>query len=299
MTETLVALLALCPLLLLAPYLGKYLDVKDKAGNAARYAAWERTVWSDPGAGWNAGENSKDDATISREIGDRLLGSADRSIRGLAEPGATRLTLWQDYAGADLVTLAAFAGDAAAPGGAATEERTSPTSNGLSVETLAFGGPVVGNAFADLGGLVGSFTGVLDGVLPELGDVIDFGLDIGERSFAETRTAIPARPLPTIDFRGASLDIEPPPATAAPLTFRQRGSILADPWNQVEEDRFADRIKGLVVDEPLKFIVFPGTTVFGETRAFPEGRQGADPDLESESRVLPFPGGLGEPEVVR
>ena len=58
---------------MLVPYLGKYLDVKHKAEDSARYALWERTVFSDPGASWEAGENSKSDGQLRSEIRARLL----------------------------------------------------------------------------------------------------------------------------------------------------------------------------------------------------------------------------------
>jgi len=75
LTETLVTLVALVPVFMLIPYLGKYLDVKHKTEDGARYALWERTVYSDPGASWNAGENP------GRSMRDRYSYTPDWSHR--------------------------------------------------------------------------------------------------------------------------------------------------------------------------------------------------------------------------
>lgn len=96
-----VSTLVLVPLFLAVPLLGKYLDMKSTAIQAARYAAWERTVWYG-GSDWSAG--SKDDAKIAREIRQRFfsntainkLQSADGNMTGW---GGGPKPLWRDRAG--------------------------------------------------------------------------------------------------------------------------------------------------------------------------------------------------------
>lgn len=111
-----VAGFVLIPLFLAIPLLGKYLDVRATAVQAARYAAWERTVWfggsAASGSGWGNKKwlaNAKDDDQIRKELGVRHLSqtgasdaftSTDRSastFRGGAK------TMWQDRSGQQLL----------------------------------------------------------------------------------------------------------------------------------------------------------------------------------------------------
>jgi hypothetical protein len=84
--ETLIAAaLVLVPLFLAIPVIAKYLDIRSHVVQAARYAAWERTVWfggdaAEPmglGSGgpfsnkWDA--NEKKDGEIRAELGARIL----------------------------------------------------------------------------------------------------------------------------------------------------------------------------------------------------------------------------------
>ena len=64
------ATLVLIPMFLIVPLLGKYMDLKATAIQAARYAAWERTVFFN-GTDWPAAD--KDDLKIQREIQQRFF----------------------------------------------------------------------------------------------------------------------------------------------------------------------------------------------------------------------------------
>ena len=87
MVETLIAAaLVLVPLFLGAPVIAKYLDIRSHVVQAARYAAWERTIWFGGDAAeimgigtfgnkWDA--NEKDDNAIRAEIGARILSNTD------------------------------------------------------------------------------------------------------------------------------------------------------------------------------------------------------------------------------
>jgi len=83
MTEFVVgAVLFLVPLFLIVPTLAKYLDGKAMVTLAARYAAWERTVWyggASSSVSWPG--NSKSEGTIRNEIRQRIF-SQDTSIAG-------------------------------------------------------------------------------------------------------------------------------------------------------------------------------------------------------------------------
>ena len=97
----------LIPLFLLVPLLGKYQDMQATTIQAARYAAWERTVWID-NDDWSS--SSKSDAAIQGEIKTRFfsdtvgnkLQSADSAPAGSSKP------LWRDHAGVPI--LASYAG---------------------------------------------------------------------------------------------------------------------------------------------------------------------------------------------
>lgn len=118
MVEALVACaLVLVPLFLAIPVLAKYLDIRTHVVEAARYAAWERTVWfggdaaatmkigNFSGNQWDA--NAKSDAAIHAEIGHRILTrngggfstTADKSSSG----AINQQTLWQDRQGNSLL----------------------------------------------------------------------------------------------------------------------------------------------------------------------------------------------------
>lgn len=71
------AVLFLIPLFLIIPLLGKYADMKSSAIQAARYNAWERTVWYGQSASstgdWQG--NDKSEATIKSEMAGKFLTS--------------------------------------------------------------------------------------------------------------------------------------------------------------------------------------------------------------------------------
>jgi hypothetical protein len=93
---TVVALLFLVPMFLALVVLGKLADVRHTTAMAARYAAWERTVWVDGSGEFGAinGPNRKSNAQIGNEIAVRLINDrssrttvirhADRNATGLA-----------------------------------------------------------------------------------------------------------------------------------------------------------------------------------------------------------------------
>jgi len=96
------ATLVLIPMFLIVPLLGKYMDLKATAIQAARYAAWERTVWFGH-ADWAAGQ--KTDLQVQREIQRRFfsdtatvkLQSNDGNATGWGGTGPK--PLWRDRAG--------------------------------------------------------------------------------------------------------------------------------------------------------------------------------------------------------
>lgn len=97
----------LVPLFLAIPLLAKYMDVRNAAVQASRYAAWERTVWFGGDAaseaqllGWTSSTkwkaNEKNDSAIRQDIAVRQLARAgDGFITGGGNHQGTNL-FWQD-----------------------------------------------------------------------------------------------------------------------------------------------------------------------------------------------------------
>ncbi|WP_379681098.1 hypothetical protein [Massilia consociata] len=104
-----VALFFLVPLFLAIVALGKFTDVQHTTQMAARYAAWERTVWYEAGSGRfddiNA-PNRKSAAQINAEIAARVFNDRSRNTSVIADTdrNATGFVngtdpLWRDNAG--------------------------------------------------------------------------------------------------------------------------------------------------------------------------------------------------------
>jgi hypothetical protein len=99
---TIAAATVLLPLFLIIPLLGKYMDMKASAIQAARYAAWERTVWFGS-SDWTAG--AKTDTEIQHEVQQRFfadtatakLQSSQSSMTGWGGTGPK--PLWRDRGG--------------------------------------------------------------------------------------------------------------------------------------------------------------------------------------------------------
>ena len=99
---TIAAATVLLPLFLIIPLLGKYMDMKASAIQAARYAAWERTVWFGS-SDWSAA--TKTDVEIQREMQQRFfsdtaaakLQSSQSAMTGWGGTGPK--PLWRDRGG--------------------------------------------------------------------------------------------------------------------------------------------------------------------------------------------------------
>ena len=275
LTETLVAFVALVPVFMLIPYLGKYLDVKHKAEDSARYALWERSIFADPGAAWGAGENVKSDARLRTEMRARFLGETRAAVETGVAPNAERNPLWEDHRGGELVALDTF--------DAAINESREPFPYGLRGSSV-LGKPESVSLFGSLAqdGLPGLEP--LDGLSDFLGGALDFNLGLNDAGFVNSAVTLSALDLPEFSRFGATLDID---VAAAQRSFTGRGAILSDSWVPGSEGNYRDRLDGVVIDEIVSLLVAPGTFTFGNFPVFIEGRDGQNPTLETESRVLP------------
>ena len=108
---TIAAAFVLIPLFLLIPLLGKFMDMKATTVQAARYAAWERTVWYG-NTDWADGQKSN--TQIQNEVQQRFFADAPTAplkSTDMARTGTSGKALWHDHAGAPmLATYSASAG---------------------------------------------------------------------------------------------------------------------------------------------------------------------------------------------
>jgi len=105
---TIAAAFVLIPLFLMIPLLGKFMDMKATTIQAARYAAWERTVWygTDKSSD-NFKANQKKDDLILSEVQQRFF--ADSGSTPLqSDPTLTGAVadkpLWHDHTGASMLS---------------------------------------------------------------------------------------------------------------------------------------------------------------------------------------------------
>ncbi|WP_244217858.1 hypothetical protein [Paraburkholderia caledonica] len=129
MVEFLVAMITVMSVLMLAIImLGKFNDVRNRTLMGSRYAAWERTVWtdSDPAKnlagdpstteGWSSKYGSaalaasKTDSDIKGEVLERVMAGNGASISGTdrnqTQLAATQPAMWNDYGGNPLLASA-------------------------------------------------------------------------------------------------------------------------------------------------------------------------------------------------
>lgn len=271
MFEVLVALLALTPFIIGIPLLGKQLDIKHKAFDAARYSVWERTVWRNDG-----NSNRKADEDISLEARDRTLGDpraamlAVDNVRGV---GITENQLWRDRKRQRMLDYQ----DDTAPVQLEHQQRTSPVDVGYwLVPGIAYGGGPVGAIAESL--------------------QVD-GLNLNNRAFASARVSIGIRPLlsqlaqrrVTLGIRGAANDDEE--ATES-LVQTASGAILSDSWSARDENSMRRAVDHLTTDELLETLELPGKPIalqaLGKGKLlYGEGQYGWNPDLKPRSTTLP------------
>ena len=253
--EMLVSMLALVPLLVLIPEIGKLLDIKAKGIEANRYAAFERTVFSDPFKAWGSGENRLLEEQIVRDTDKRFLTDPRTPILSAGSDLIVDVNpLWKNYRGDQLLP----------------PQRTGRLALGVN----ATGVPVPRESSVDQ--VTGEFGLFGPGEL---------GLGLNQDGFVSSSVGITALDLPDFSRRGAAIDIDPDPGNR--VAYIGGAAVLTDSWVPGDEDNFADRIDGITIDEALSGLVTPGTLFFTLIPPFFEGVKGTLPELRSESAVVP------------
>ena len=291
-TEFVISLTVFVPLFLSIPLLGKYADIKHKNIEASRYAVWERTIWSDEGASWNDDEESKSDEQIHLEMDRRLF---SHPLQSMHHTDNTVNPLWANHKGESLLANVGE-GDQRQQASEATLDEYNPTQHlsGLAradaevVDAIAFNGlsqiPVLG----DLTRLLQDSTALhaIDSGLSALGvDCgigvnLNSGLSLGGDNFAQASVTTPA-----VNRIGDQ---------ATRLEFEASAAILSNAWSAPSEDRFQERVDGLVPNQLVGCVTAPGALTFGLVgrrggALFGEGRLSHPVGVAADTAVLPDP----------
>lgn len=231
MVEALIAAaLVLVPLFLAIPIIAKYQDIKTYTVHAARYAAWERTVWFGGAAAesfglgsggtfsnkWDA--NEKTDEHIRAEIGARLLSDSgtthfkDTDRTSASWVGGNTKPLWRDRRGTTLLQSYSDISNNTRGGYTAlgsydatlASDKAPGTVNDL-ITPLVNAGSVVSSFMVDTRGL---YTADVKIAVKQVAFNVDAGLG-------------PCTSCPTDDYL----------ATGTKLGFSAKNVILANGWN--------------------------------------------------------------------
>jgi hypothetical protein len=267
LAETLVALLALTPLLAGIPLLGKQLDIRHKSLDAARYSVWERTVWRSDGV-----SNRKPGEQITLEAHDRTVGDPRTGLIAgdrLYEEGVTENLLWRDHRGQRLLAY-----ERAGAVSALHEERRTPGDVGrLFAPAIAHG----------------------DGVLAEIAGALQVDhLGLSRRAFANATVTITARPtLAERADRSIGLGQANRRERSSPLlAYAATAAVLSDSWSAADEGQLGGRVDDVTTNELIEMLELParviGMQAIGRGRPlYGEGQFAWDPDLRPRSTVVP------------
>lgn len=253
MTELSVAAAAvLVPLLLIVPAIGKFIDMRHAAIQAARYQAWEYTVWyaedcnrtpfqafsttpqECPMSGFDvAGETQpfKDRPTTAAESISNFLDTPDGSGLAAATPGAGLPTptnnLWFDHTGEQIYRDVVVANPI-----------SSSTPDGIPVLTDIL--EVVLGAVEFIFGAFGSVLGLL-------------GSDAGFDAINTDGLATGAITL-TMDSAAIRELLSPVDGSAdlPPLTFEGEAAVLTDGWNAGGREHTYNQASGMIVTSGLR-----------------------------------------------
>lgn len=260
MTETLItASTVLVPLLLLIPLLGKYIDIKHSAIQAARYEAWEYTVWygnNNVRTGpWSSGERSsgfqdlsgnnltqpvKSVSQVQKESRQRFFSATDSpitiddAVTGWDDNNANEL--WKDHRGNRL-----WEGDIPTGYLPASSDNT-PDYTGGVLNTLLDILDAVFGAIAYAMKLVGSsvgFTAINTDGLARSDIMIPVKAPVGLIDFATITDA------PGVDDSTAAYDLE----------FEAGAAVLTDGWNSGGLRHTVNQVGGITPTKILDSLV--------------------------------------------
>lgn len=247
-TELLIAAsFVLVPLLILIPLLGKYIDIRHATIQAARYEAWEYTVWYNGTAGGisddrpNGYPNTLPIKTVNQleaESMRRFFSRTDLPISGDDVDGwddVDRNTLWTDHRNGRLWdgTL-----DSATP-----TDRNEPTPD------------LSGGIMSDIIGILDLIFEALAGALALGGSSVGFtAINVDGYSVSEVATVVRV-PDGLIDFANMYDEGVDDTTGGFDLTFRSRAAVLTDSWNAGGLEHTTNQAGGLVPTKLLQTLI--------------------------------------------
>lgn len=243
MTEMVVAsAFVVVPLFLIVSMLGKFIDMKHASVSAARYAAWERTVWHESNDSTFFGIKkdflAKSKKDLEAEVERRVFVDASASL--VEPPARGGRVLWTYHNSLPIY------------------DRKGSPQDQIEVTDVSYDGPF---------GL-GKVLRGLDKALQVVTKIVclggDCGFDVIDMGRGNTTTKIKLRAAPVAtyrDLRGESeglLDLGP---TGKGLTFTAQAGLIHGAWEGLSE-RIEPRVKGLVPTSLLGEIL--DATKFGQ-----------------------------------
>lgn len=242
MTEVVIVLaLVLLPLILALPFIGKYADMNLASVEAARYVAWERSVWHDSGGFLPEGSDhsslpKKSSRDIQNEVRSRFFGDTNRVIRstgGRTLSQGELNTFWHDAQGAPLVMVSNV--NAAPP--------TSSDTPGIGYDVMRGFTTLLNLIYTPLSWLGGSanFSPNLDGY-HHGEEVVQFDLEQPDNYFREMIYTAPTTNTAEVD------DL-----STINISFDADASLIVDSWSVQGSAHFQNQTGGLVPTSMLNF----------------------------------------------
>jgi len=260
-TETLVSMLAIIPLFVVIPYIGKNLDVKFKVTESARVAALQRTIHSN--GNWGIGESVRSDAELATSVNKWVLSQPDTANAGNDKSAILiKNSLWRGHDGKTLLDHKTVVG------------KVSETGIGL------FRGPTTE------GLLLGKNIGVLD--LGEIADVPH--LKKNRNGLVVAEFSLSTKSIPKMRHSGVKHIFSNTDLGQGPIQFSDRFAVISDTWIPGSEQNYANTLSSLVFDKTLSFMTAPGCYMWAwggaDISIFPDGRNCTNTELRSDTAVI-------------
>jgi hypothetical protein len=268
LAEFVVSLAFFVPIFIGIPLVGKYADIKHKNIEASRYAVWERTVWSDPAARWNDGEQTKTDDQLQNEIILRLYGHPQEGIKISQTKNRVNNPLWVNRKGDVLIKKGSGKVDKDIQ---ISVNEISPPGMGKAVKPIAHDGIPLLRNINKLTNLVNKSIGI---ILSDCRDIpgVDFnkGLDLGSKNYVNVEVKTKA-----INYLMKKGD----------LVFTSKAGILSNAWTAPNEKILRERIDRLVFDEAVRCLASPARLI-SIVPIFKEGKNARKIEGSVSSNIL-------------
>jgi len=281
MTETaIMASMILVPLFLLIPLLGKYIDIHHSTIQAARYEAWEYTVWyrtaGEEPSGTGITEPRKSYADLQSESRQRFFSdtaySPDPALNIIADDDDSQWDidninpLWKDHRDVSILSNTTSIDTVA--------DSSDDTPSGLTTALFNI-------VFTVFSWIANGFSTVLSwlGGSPPLFDAIN--LD----GYSKATVDVPITTPPgLIDFGTISDANAVDTRTAYSFTFSGKAAVLTDGWNAAGREHVINQAGGLALTKLLGSLPGLGPLQWAVSAIWPELRPCTDPPF-----LLPAP----------